>query len=284
MANFNSVPTEGNSANNGGHNPESSSNTDDTTQLPKLDEHANGFNGNGTSDALPTTNQEQNSPEDNNPEHKSHLGRNLVISGVAAVALAACIGIFNGSGDSSGSIPDTDNTPVAEETTDSNNIAIPAPTIETPSNEGKSWIDIIGEEQRDEDDILLTTQQIADYIGSAPEKLATDYAYDVCTCLEEWAEFNNMDVINCEVGQFQGNEIPMLSAYFYMNDNSVGVLTAAVGIDGNFILQVRTTSGDGEPYRFTSESIPSIDELENIMTSHVIYQSSPILSSLFISP
>lgn len=232
---------------------------------------ANFNNGNGAPDTLPSTNQEQNSPEDNNPERKSHFGRNLVIGGgIAVVALAACIWMFNGSGDDGGSAPDTD-TPVAEETTDSNNIAIPAPTIETPSNEEKSWIDIIGEEQRDEDNVLLTTQQIADYIGSAPEKLATDYAYDVCTCLEEWAEFNNMDVINCEVGQFQGNEIPMLSAYFYMNDNSVGVLTAAVGIDGNFILQVRTTSGDGEPYRFTSESIPSIDELENIMTSYVIH-------------
>lgn len=270
MANFNSVPTEGNSANNGGYNPESFSNTDDTTQLPKLDEHANGFNGNGTSDTLPTTSQEQNATEDNNTERKSHLGRNLVIGGVA-VALAFSAWAFSQNGDTAKPAPDAVDTPVAEETTDSNNIAIPAPTIETPSNEEKSWIDIIGEEQRDEDNVLLTTQQIADYIGSAPEKLATDYAYDVCTCLEEWAEFNNMDVINCEVGQFQGNEIPMLSAYFYMNDNSVGVLTAAVGIDGNFILQVRTTSGDGEPYRFTSESIPSIDELENIMTSYVIH-------------
>ena len=88
--------------------------------------------------------------------------------------------------------------------------------------------------------------------------------------MEEWAEFNNMDVINCEVGPYQGNDIPQLSANFYMRDDSVGVLTVAVGTDGNFIIQVRTTSGDGTPYRFTSDSIPDVAELERLMKDYVI--------------
>lgn len=269
MANFNSTPTGDNSANNSDYTPESFSDTDDTTQLPKLDERANGFNGNGTSDTLPTTNQEQNSPEDNNPEHKSHLGRNLVISGVAAVALAACIGIFNGSGDSSGSVPDTDNTPVAEETTDSNNIAIPAPTIETPSNEGKSWIDIISEEYLDEDGVLLTSQEVADYLGTSVSDLS-DYAFDVATCLEDWTEFhrNNLYLTSCEVVNSNESSIPVLRASCDFENGFSGNLAITINPEnGNFIIRISDIYGS-QGYQFESNEIPGFDELAQIASQN----------------
>ena len=114
MANFNSAPTEGNSANNGVHSPESFSDTDDTTQLPKLDNHTNGFNSDGTPDALPSTNQEQNATEGNNAERKGHLGRNLVVGGVA-VALAFSAWAFSQNGDTAKPTSDTDSKPVITE-------------------------------------------------------------------------------------------------------------------------------------------------------------------------
>lgn len=269
MANFNSVPTEGNSANNGDYNPESFSNTDDTTQLPKLDEHANGFNSNGTSDTLPTTSQEQNATEDNNTERKSHFGRNLVVGGVAVVALAACIGIFNGSGGSSGSMPDTDNTPVAEETTDSDNIATPAPIIETPSNEGKSWIDIISEEYLDEDGVLLTSQEIADYLDTSVSDLS-DYAFDVATCLEDWTEFhqNNLYLTSCEVVNSNESSIPVLRASCDFENGFSGNLAITINPEnGNFIIRISDIYGS-QGYQFESNEIPGFDELAQIASQN----------------
>lgn len=270
MANFNSVPTEGNSANNGGYNPESFSNTDDTTQLPKLNEYANGFNSNDTPDTLPSTNQEQNATEGNNPEYKSHLGRNLVIGGIAVAALAACIGMFNGSGDDSGSAPDTD-TPVAEETTDSGNIAIPAPTIETPSNEGKSWIDIIGEEQRDEDDILLTTQQVADYLGINPSNIATDSPYGFIDCIEEWSDFNNLDTAGNDLIAYNGQQAPFITTGFHTEEGFY--ISMMIGISpetGNFVIRLSAPSQTDNFYLYEDSSIPSTSILTDLVNKNVL--------------
>lgn len=268
MANFNSVPTEGNSANNGGYNPESFSNTDDTTQLPKLDEHANGFNSNGTPDTLPSTNQGQNSPEDNNSEHKSHLGRNLVVGGVA-VAVAFSAWAFSQNGDTAKPAPDAVDTPVAEETTDSNNIAIPAPTIETPSNEEKSWIDIVSEEYLDEDGVLLTSQEIADYLGTSVSDLS-DYAFDVATCLEDWTEFhqNNLYLTSCEVVNSNESSIPVLRASCNFENGFSGNLAITINPEnGNFIIRISDIYGS-QGYQFESNEIPGFDELAQIASQN----------------
>ncbi len=229
---------------------------------------ANFNNGNGTPDTLPSTNQEQYSPEDNNPEHKSHLGRNLVIGGIAVVALAACTGMFNGSGDNGGSAPDTD-TPVAEETTDSNNIAIPAPTIETPSNEGKSWIDIISEEYLDEDGVLLTSQEIADYLGTSVSDLS-DYAFDVATCLEDWTKFhqNNLYLTSCEVVNSNESSIPVLRASCDFENGFSGNLAITINPEnGNFIIRISDIYGS-QGYQFESNEIPGFDELAQIASQN----------------
>ena len=271
MANFNSAPTGDNSANNGSYTPESFSDTDDTVQLPKLDENVDNRNDNDNPDTQPAADPEQNATESNNAERKSHLGRNLVVGGVAVVALAACIGIFNGSGDSSGSMPDTDNTPVAEETTDSDNIATPAPIIETPSNEGKSWIDIIGEEQRDEDDILLTTQQVADYLGTNPSNIATDSPYGFIDCIEEWSDFNNLDTAGNDLIAYNGQQAPFITTGFHTEEGFY--ISMMIGISpetGNFVIRLSAPSQTDNFYLYEDSSIPSTSILTDLVNKNVL--------------
>ena len=206
---------------------------------------ANFNNGNGTPDTLPSTNQEQYSPEDNNPEHKSHLGRNLVIGGIAVVALAACTGMFNGSGDNGGS------------------------AIETPSNEGKSWIDIISEEYLDEDGVLLTSQEIADYLGTSVSDLS-DYAFDVATCLEDWTKFhqNNLYLTSCEVVNSNESSIPVLRASCDFENGFSGNLAITINPEnGNFIIRISDIYGS-QGYQFESNEIPGFDELAQIASQN----------------
>ncbi|WP_144743239.1 hypothetical protein [Enorma burkinafasonensis] len=193
------------------------------------------------------------------------VGR-VLVAGAAAALLA--VGVLGCSSGGAGS--QTGDAPAAEDQQAESTAVESQASDAGVDTSGKSWIDIIGEEQRDDDGILLTIDELAAFIEADPKELASDYATTVCSRMEEWAEFNDMDVINCEVGPYQGDDIPQLSANFYMSDDSVGVLTVAVGMDGTFIIQVRTTSGDGEPYRFTSDSIPDIAELERLMKDYVI--------------
>lgn len=73
--------------------------------------------GKDTPDTLPPTNQEQNSPGNNTPGRKSHLGRILVVGGVAvAVALSACT--FSKNGDNTKPASDTDSEPAITESYD----------------------------------------------------------------------------------------------------------------------------------------------------------------------
>lgn len=193
-----------------------------------------------------------------------------VARAMAAGAAALLIAVGASGCSSEGVVAQTGDAPAAEERQAESTAGESQASDAGVDTSGKSWIDIIGEEQRDDDGILLTIDELAAFIEADPKELASDYATTVCSRMEEWAEFNDMDVINCEVGPYQGDDIPQLSANFYMSDDSVGVLTVAVGMDGTFIIQVRTTSGDGEPYRFTSDSIPDVAELERLMKDYVI--------------
>ena len=179
MANFNSVPTEGNSANNGDYNPESFSNTDDTTRLPKLDEHANGFNSNDTSDTLSSTNQKQNSPEDNNPEHKSHLGRNLVIGGVA-VAVAFSAWAFSQNGDAAKST--SNNEPAITESYNNEQNYINdeqvEPVITQPETESTSSNGLTVDELVDE---LYPNQSLDEALRTDPTDVGEEIAYWLVT-------------------------------------------------------------------------------------------------------
>lgn len=114
MANFNGAPTGDNSANNGDYTPESFSDTDNTAQLPKLNENVDSHNDNNTSDIQPAADPEQNAADGNNTERKSHLGRNLVVGGVA-VALAFSAWMFSKNGDNVKPTSDTDSKPTITE-------------------------------------------------------------------------------------------------------------------------------------------------------------------------
>lgn len=181
MANFNSVPTEGNSANNGGYNPESFSNTDDTARLPKLDEDANGFNSNDTPDTLSSTNQEQNATEGNNTEHKGHLGRNLVIGGVA-VALAFSAWAFSQNGDTTKPTSDTDNEPAITESYDNeqnyvNNEQV-EPVITQPETESTSSNGLTVDELVDE---LYPNQSLEEALHTDPTDVGEEIAHWLAT-------------------------------------------------------------------------------------------------------
>lgn len=181
MANFNSAPTGDNSANNGDYTPESFSDTDDTTQLPKLDEHANGFNSNDTPDTLPSTNQEQNSPENNNSEHKSHLGRNLVIGGVA-VALAFSAWAFSQNGDTTKPTSDADSKPVITEGYDNEQSYVndeqTEPVITQPETELTSSNGLTVDELVDE---LYPNQSLDEALRTDPTEVGEEIAYWLAT-------------------------------------------------------------------------------------------------------
>lgn len=258
MANFNNVPTGDNSANNGGYTPESFSDTDDTAQLPKFDEYADSFNGDNTTDVLPTTDQEQSSPENNNPEHESHFRRNLVISGVAVVALAACIGIFNGSGDSGGSTPDTDGESTITESYDNEQsyidneqteLTITQPEEIPQSSNGLSMADI----KNDLGDITATPDSIefaGDYIS--------DWLYNNGYTNASVVAVNEADYILGGTGGF----------YIQANDRNSGMLEIRFNLtaDGMVDIDIHDASfvERDNGYVYTSDSIPTADEAREI--------------------
>lgn len=179
MANFNGAPTGDNSANNGGYNPESFSNTDDTARLPKLDEDANGFNSNDTPDTLSSTNQEQNATEGNNTEHKGHLGRNLVIGGVA-VAVAFSAWMFSKNGDTTKPTPD--NEPAITESYDNeqnyvNNEQV-EPVITQPETESTSSNGLTVDELVDE---LYPNQSLEEALHTNPTDVGEEIAHWLVT-------------------------------------------------------------------------------------------------------
>lgn len=181
MASFNGAPTGDNSANNGGYTPESFSDTNDTAQLPKLDEHTNGFNSNNTPDTLPSTNQEQNAAEGNNTERKSHLGRNLVIGGVA-VALAFSAWAFSQNGDTAKPTSDADSKPVITEGYDNEQSYVndeqTEPVITQPETEPTSSNGLTVDELVDE---LYPNQSLDEALHTDPTEVGEEIAHWLAT-------------------------------------------------------------------------------------------------------
>ena len=168
MANFNGAPTGDNSANNGDYTPESFSDTDNTAQLPKLNENVDSHNDNNTSDIQPAADPEQNVADGNNTERKSHLGRNLVIGGVA-VALAFSAWAFSQNGDTAKPTSDADSKPVITEGYDNeqnyvNNEqtepVITQPETEPTSNNGLTVDELVHE--------LYPSSSISEAMSSDP--------------------------------------------------------------------------------------------------------------------
>lgn len=250
MANFNSVPTEGNSANSGVHSPESFSDTDDKTQLPKLDEHANGFNGNGTPDTLPPTDQGQNSPENNNPERKSHLGRNLVVGGVAvALALSACM--FNRNGDNAKPTSDTDSEPAITESYDNEqnyvNNEQTEPVITQPETELTSSNGLTVDELVDE---LYPNQSLDEALRTDPAEVGEEIAHWLATD----------GGYNTDAHPLNGNNASAVfdTGTIRVETNSNG-FTISIGLYGNPTL-----------YEYDTQTIPTATEAEQIALDNLM--------------
>ena len=260
MANFNNVPTGDNSASNGGYTPESFSDTDDTAQLPKLDENVDSHNNNDNPDTQPTADPEQNTADGNNTERKSHLGRNVVMSGVAVIALAACIGIFNGGGDIGGSTPDTDNTPAATKGYTVNDI------IDEPE---EPIDDNIGIRSDNPENGLLASQVINDYMtvnSGVDTMMASEH-------IENWLYDNGYDTPSVGPSNDGGY---ILGGYGMItvraNDKNVGgaIINFRMINEDSFEIEISKTSLDDEAtYNFTSNTLPTSEEANDIALEHL---------------
>ena len=254
MANFNGVPTGDTPANSEAYNPESFSDTNDTARLPKLGEYANGSNSSSTPDALPTTNQEQNATERNNTERKGHLGRNLVIGGVA-VALAFSTWAFSQNGDTAKPAPDAVDTPVATEGYTDNDI------VDEPE---ESIDDNIGIRSDNPEDGLLASQVINDYMtvnNGVDTMMASEY-------IRDWMSDNGYASPIAE--PLEGDYLLRGSGgfMFQYNDGTEHGATVVFGLTstGNVDVIMQETSVDKEnnKYSYSSDSIPTADEAREI--------------------
>lgn len=260
MASFNGAPTGDNSANNGGYTPESFSDTNDTAQLPKLDEHTNGFNSNDTPDTLPSTNQEQNAAEGNNTERKSHLGRNLVIGGVA-VALAFSAWAFSQNGDTAKPAPDAVDTPAATEGYTDNDI------VDEPE---ESIDDNIGIRSDNPEDGLLASQVINDYMtvnSGVDTMMASEY-------IEDWLNDNGY-VNSSVVALDEADYILGGTARFYIQANDINSkmleLRFSLTADGMVDVDIHNASfvDRDDNYTYTTDAIPLADEAREIAAQNL---------------
>lgn len=259
MANFNSAPTEGNSANNGSYTSESFSDTDDTAQLPKLDENVDNHNDNDNPDTQPAADPEQNATEGNNAERKSHLGRNLVIGGVA-VAVAFSAWAFSQNGDTAKPTPDAVGTPVATEGYTTNDI------VDEPEESIDSNMEICS---GDSEDGLLASQVINDYMtvnSGVDTMMASEY-------IEDWLYDNGYDTPSAgpsNDGSYILGGYGMITVH--ANDKNVGgaIINFRMISEDSFEIEISKTSLDDEAtYNFTSNTLPTSEEANGIALEHL---------------
>lgn len=259
MTNFNGAPTGDNSANNGDYTPKSFSDTDNTAQLPKLNENVDSHNDNNTSDIQPAADPEQNAADGNNIERKSHLGRNLVIGGVA-VALAFSAWAFSQNGDTAKPAPDAVDTPAATEGYTDNDI------VDEPE---ESIDDNIGIRSDNPEDGLLASQVINDYMtvnGGVDTMMASEY-------IEDWLYDNGYDTPSAgpsNDGSYILGGYGMITVH--ANDKNVGgaIINFRMISEDSFEIEISKTSLDDEAtYNFTSNTLPTSEEANGIALEHL---------------
>ena len=259
MTNFNGAPTGDNSANNGDYTPESFSDTDNTAQLPRLNENVDSHNDNNTSDIQPAADPEQNAADGNNIERKSHLGRNLVIGGVA-VAVAFSAWAFSQNGDTAKPAPDAVDTPVATEGYTDNDI------VDEPE---ESIDDNIGIRSDNPEDGLLASQVINDYMtvnSGVDTMMASEY-------IRDWMSDNGYASPIAE--PLEGDYLLRGSGgfMFQYNDDTEHGATMVFGLTstGNVDVIMQETSVDKEnnKYSYSSNSIPTADEAREIAAQNL---------------
>ena len=220
---------------------------------------ANFNNGNGTPDTLPPTDQEQNSPENNNPERKSHLGRNLVIGGVA-VALAFCAWAFSQNGDTAKPTSDADSKPVITEGYDNeqsyvNNeqtepvIAQPEtePVITQPETEPTSSNGLTVDELVDE---LYPNQSLDEALRTDPTEVGEEIAHWLATD----------GGYNTDAHPLNGSNASAVfdTGAIRVETNNNG-FTISIGLDGNPTL-----------YEYDTQTIPTATEAEQIALDNLM--------------
>lgn len=192
--------------------------------------------------------------------------RTLVV-GAAAVFLAmGAMGCSSG-----GTGAQAGDAPVAEEQ-QSEPTAGESQAPDTSSDvSGKSWIDIIGEEQRDEDGVLLTAQELADYIGVDASEIAASNPSSFIACMEEWSDFNNMDTAGNDLIEYEGQETPFLTTGFRTeNDVYISMMIGISSKTGNFLFRLSAPAETDNYYLFEDDEIPSTDALATIAHENIL--------------
>lgn len=206
--------------------------------------------GKDTPDTLPPTNQEQNSPGNNTPGRKSHLGRILVVGGVAvAVALSACM--FSKNGDNTKPASDTDSEPAITESYDNEqnyvNDEQTEPVITQPETEPTSSNGLTVDALVDE---LYPNQSLDEALRTDPTEVGEEIAHWLATD----------GGYNKDAHPLNGNNA---SAVFDTGtirvETSSNGFTISIGLYGNPTL-----------YEYDTQTIPTATEAEQIALDNLM--------------
>lgn len=190
-----------------------------------------------------------------------------LVAGAAAVLLA--MGAMGCSSGATGA--QTGDAPAAEEQQAESTAGESQATATSSDVSGKSWIDIIGEEQRDEDGVLLTTRELADYIGVEASEIAASNPTSFITCMEEWSDFNNMDTAGNDLIEYEGQETPFLTTGFRTeNDVYISMMIGISSKTGNFVIRLSAPAETDNFYLSEDDEIPSTDALATIAHENIL--------------
>lgn len=223
-------------------------------------------------------NTEPNHGAAGNAVHKFHKLRSVLASAVTVTAVtsvvALCSGcngqsVSSGGGGTNGSDSATAATSQEQETTSK---AYEAPeATDTRSDtieEGASFLDVIAEERRDGDGVLLTMDELVyGAKANSPAEL-TEYPDTTCSLLSEWVEYNRDDlaVTRCEVIEDFGGDMPILGVEFSMDDNDGYGDTTIFIKPGSSKFTIRVTHNSSQDsYEYESTEIPDVPTLCQII-------------------
>lgn len=288
MDKFN-IPSDDNNINGVGDWETVPDDISDTAELPIIDQ-AN--DDKDTDESDPVAREDDSSVFDSNKnvdgnnateavERKPHKLRNAVIGAVAIVAVASGVALFNGNNNSQAvSVPGNTSADSAITTTNQEQVAEPE-AYETPEatdtqsdaiEEGASFLEVIAEERRDGDGVLLTMDELV--YGAkvnSPAEL-TEYPDTTCSLLSEWVEYNRDDlaVTQCEVIEDFGGDVPIVRADFPMyGDRGYGNVAVYIKPHSNYFTIQLSYSSEYETYEYESTDVPDVQNLRQLIESNL---------------
>lgn len=282
MDKFN-IPSDDNNINGAGDWKTVPDDISDTAELPIIDQ-ANDDKDADESD--PEAREDDSSVFDSNQnveagtvaetiEHKSHKLRNTIIGAVAIAAMASGIALFNGNNslNSQAQSPqyeesDSDNS-LYDDSSDNSISNNPLDTIDS-SQDDSDWPTIIHKEKTDNDGVILTTDELAQAAGVGDTtELAEQSPEYACTLLEEWADYYDLGVTECFVGNYNDMPMPIISTGYKTEDGTYYLITIGVKPSSDqFIIQIGRGDGSGETYSYESSGLPDSDRLEEIIRTN----------------